>query len=274
MKTDGPEEPDILRRVVSPINDPAIRQHLNRIKADQFAFVGNNFSSRERVSKIETFTNQFTKFADYFLSGLNDFKHIYLLSGNSEYINTVFSLAPEINFFENDYRYYKIASQTYRKSKSPAGEFIMSYPSRQNGTTENLVNAKENKSPRRHLDVAYLALTNNPNLVNVSEFQTVGITLSKTFAIPFNRFSLMFSKEKIPHFDVLQNIGYCNLSAVEIARELLDIVTPEFWIKKYWNSYINLCREYKLSPSNCLLFAYNANGQRVSTSELFSEKIL
>ena len=263
-------EPDKLRRFVSPINDPALREIVSRLSVDQFAFLGNRGSVRERVSRVKAFIQIFERYAENFLVGLDGFSHIYVLNGNTDYIHTLISRATSVQFFDSDYRYYKIACEGLAKERSSIGELIFSFPSWRSGADENLILAKTQSFDKRHMDIAYMGLTKMYSVTDVSEFDSVGITLSKTCAMPFNRISIMYSKQSLPHLDLLQSIGYCNLSAIEIAREVLSFLTPDFWIRKYWDWYLRLCVEHKISPTNCLLFATNDKGQRVSTAELFT----
>lgn len=260
----------VTRTLVKPIDDKYLRAHLEKLSLDHFVVRDRTYKMSERQQILDKFKDNAFDYAASFLKNLERFPFLYVLNGNTHYIDTIVSMSQGISYFQDDYRYYAIAAKSFGKTSADCSDLIFSFPSWQFGDEKNLVQAKSSPREKRHLDVSYLGLVHDYAPPDVSMFETIGISFSKTLSLPYNRIAVMFSKQRVLHLEAMQMVGHCNLSGAAVATSLLEFMESEFWIKKYWSQYLDLCRANSLRPTNNLLVAYDLNGKRTSMAELFA----
>ncbi len=198
-----------------------------------------------------------------------NFPFVYIMNGNSDYLNDLFHRVDNIAFKKGDYSYY--SKWHYRLNKPcqilteprEVEDMVVSWPGYSNGDNTELDFALQCNPKRLHLDCAYLGLV-EPATIDVANFQTVSISLSKSLAIPYNRISILFSKTELPDIEILNKIGYVNLSAVHLAIHLLKNIPHDYWWNTYGSNLENVCRRYELTPTKSMMFAYDKHGRRLA----------
>jgi hypothetical protein len=253
----------IYNRLIKPLRTQLIQDTVGSMLPLQFSPHDQQLSYAERLEPIALLKRNIIKWASRHIWGLDQFSHMYVMNGNTDRINRLFSAGP-VRFLSTDYSYYSVLGPP---SLTPGDPSLVTWPGYSQGNTREL-NLVEISSPPNqiHLDSAYLGLTRDCEVINVSRFASIAISFSKTLAIPFNRISVLFTHTPDPQLDVLNSIGYVNLSGVHIANKLLVTLPPDYWSIMCGAHYDNMCSRYQLTPSNCFLFAFDRRGARVSTA--------
>jgi hypothetical protein len=268
----------LYKSLIKPLRDNKINELLNLAPLDIYSPYDKKFSLSERFDPIKELRNTLVTWSQPAIAGLDTFPYTYVANGNTEWLNHLFaSNSGTIAWKKGDYSYYKLCATSFDKefteleNPQEIDDLILSWPGYAYGDSTELDFAKRCKSARLHLDVAYLGTT-SPIQTDVSEFETVAITLSKTLAIPYNRISMVFSKHSIPTYDIMNSIGYVNLSGVNIANYLLKHIDIGYFWNTYNSLYQNICDKLELTPTQCILTAY-AKTQRISTASFLMDAI-
>ena len=259
----------LYRSLIKPIRDKNLLSIINNISVDQFSPYDKELNFEERILPIKKFIKDFKIWATP-ISGLHKFDYVYITNGNTDALNILFSQQEGLLFDQLDYRYYSILEKILQQNHNSSQDIIFTWPSYNDGTNY-FVEKYKNFEGRKHLDIAYLGLT--PYMfLDTSSFETVNISFSKTLSIPFNRIGITFSKHPIPILETMNKIGYINLSGVMIAHEILKNIKINYWMDNYWDTYLKICADNNLMPTNCILFAYD-NNIRVGIAELYDHYI-
>lgn len=257
--------------LIKPIRDQQLRSLIQQVSHDLLSPWDKELRFAERLEPIAAFRQALMSWAQD-LKGLERFPYFYVVNGNTEWLNHLIGFGKGvIGWKSGDYTYYgHMARCTGREfselqQPGPVDEMIISWPGYANGDSTELEFSRSCPAKRKHLDVAYLGLV-RPEELDVSEFSTVAISMSKTLGIPFNRVAMVFSQEEITTLSVMNRIGYVNLSGVNLATHLLKNLPAGYFWARYHQAYADLCAKHSLRPTNCLLFAYDQNGSRISTA--------
>lgn len=265
--------------LIKPIRDRRINDLIRGVDHSLLSPWDRELNFTERLRPISRFRDLLVTWAGDQLEGLADFPHHYVVNGNTEYLNHVIGFGKgTVGWKSGDYSYYPHIARTmgrsFRDLDSPGqvDEMITSWPGYSNGDAAELDFALSCTAARRHLDVAYLGLT-RPISVDLSPFSTVGISLSKSLSIPFNRVAMVFSREEIPTLSMMNRIGYVNLSGVNLACHLLESIEPGYMWDTYGSTYQEEMSRNGLRATNCILVAYDQKGGRIGTAP-FMNRVL
>jgi hypothetical protein len=262
---------EFYKTLIKPIRDDFISSIINEAnKPETYSPWDNQFNWAERHRPIIKLKRLTTKWASNWLIGLSNrnFPYIYIMNGNSHSLDELFRRVDNIAFKKNDYTYY--SQWHFRQGKQyqvlekpqPVSDMVVSWPGYSNGDSTELDFALQCNPERLHLDCAYLGLA-EPNQIDVSRFETISISFSKSLSIPYNRISVLYSKNPIPELEILNKIGYVNLSGVNLANALLEKVPHDYWWNNYGNKIEKLCANHDLTPTKSILFAYDKSGRRL-----------
>jgi len=263
---------EFYKTLIKPIRDDFISAIINEANnLETYSPWDNQFNWRERHDPIEQLKRSTTEWASNWLLGLDDvnFPHIYIMNGNSHSLDVLFGRVDNIAFKKNDYTYY---SQWHKRTgkqcqildePQTVKDIVVSWPGYSNGDKTELDFALQCNPERLHLDCAYLGLA-EPDQIDVSKFETISISFSKSLSIPYNRISVLYSKNEIPELELLNKIGYVNLSGVNLANILLEKVPSTYWWDTYGSKIEKICANHDLTPTKSILFAYNKNKKRIS----------
>ena len=267
----------IYDKLIKPIRDRYISSCIENLTIETYSPYDKDLNFEERLAPILKFKEKVLDWTKNTIYGLDSFPYVYVVNGNTDYLNNIFMAAEgTLAWKKGDYSYYSILARflnkNYQELEHPqeVDNFICSWPGYSNGDSTEYEFARQCKAKRLHLDVAYLGLT-EPVAVNAGDFSTVGISFSKSLSIPYNRIALVFSKKEIITLSLMNKIGYVNLSGVKIASALLDKIPPDYWWNKYKDEYILATTTNQMTTTKCILFAY-INNVRQSTAHFFTQK--
>jgi hypothetical protein len=254
------------QRLIKPIRDEHVNSLINQLSSIDLSPWDRELNFEERRGPIQRLIGNTMRWCGDWITGLDRFPHTYVANGNTDYINNVMvNTKGVIGWHADDYTYYSyIASQLGRdhlplRSPGRVDDMVVSWPGYGQGTSTELEFSRECDTIRRHLDVAYLGLT-KPITVDASEFDTIGISFSKSLSIPFNRISVVFSRREIPTMTMMNKIGYVNLSGVRLANHLMENLDVGYWWRTYGGRRMeDLCERNSITPTDCVLFGYSGS---------------
>lgn len=262
---------DIYRRLIKPIRDDYISEIISGIDNSLVIPYDKHLNWAERMVPIKYLREQFTKWSETWISGLEKFPYLYIMNGNTDYLNSLFRSRP-VAWKNGDYSYYQHWHSSTRTPgvglTEPASvkDIVISWPGYSKGDSTELDFAKSCDAERIHIDCAYLGLT-SPQHLDASIAETVSISFSKTLSIPYNRIALLFSKTEIAELSTLNKLGYVNLSGVKLVSEILKKFDINHWWKTYGGDRLQkLCDEHQLTATNCILFGYQGSN-RINLAE-------
>jgi hypothetical protein len=268
--------------LIKPIRDQRMDSLIRSLDPVLMSPWDQNLNLAERLIPVERFRKNLLSWAKDSLIGLDQFDHSYVVNGNTEYLNHVIGFGQgSIGWKRGDYSYYPYIAQATKRvfveldsdASDAPDELIASWPGYAHGDSAELDFIRQYTATHKHLDVSYLGTT-APLSTNVLDFDTVGVSLSKTLCIPFNRIAMVFSRREIPSLSVLNRIGYVNLAGVNIANHLMENLSSTYMWDTYSHHYHRLMAEHGLQPTNCLLIAYDGNGRRVSTAQVMQKVMM
>ena len=271
---------ELYKTLIKPIRDDFISGIIDQANtSDTFSPWDKDLSWKERQAPIIELKTLVKNWASNWLENLDkrNFPFIYIMNGNSDYLNDLFRRRPNIAFKKGDYSYYSKWHQRLGlhcgvlTEPAPVEDIVVSWPGYNYGDSTELDFARKCNPVRLHLDCAYLGLV-EPIKTDVTGFETVAISLSKSFAIPYNRISVVFSKTELPDLEILNKIGYVNLDAVKIAVKLLKSVPHDYWWKTYSGKIAEVCQRHGLTPTKSIMFAYDKYGRRLSLAPYLREQ--
>lgn len=261
------------KKLIKPIRDTELSNIIKNINSKDLCPYDEKLNFQERLIGIDELKYKIQKWSSDWIVGLENFNYVYVLNGNTDNINTIFFTNSELMHWNKyDYTYYKYWHVNNQKQylelekSKKVSSIIASWPGYSQGDDTEINFALLCNADKIHVDIAYMGLT-KPIKLDVKNFQTVSISFSKTLSIPYNRISLLYSKNKIPHLEILNNIGYVNLSGVNLVNKILDHFSLNYWWEKYSKYLDVLCKNNNLIKTNCILFAYDSQGNRVSLAE-------
>ena len=263
---------DFYRKLIKPIRDPYIEDLINKVDSSIYSPYDKELNWEERTTPINLLKTKFLEWTKDWVSGLDQFSYVYIMNGNTDSLNTIFSKSDNgMAWQKGDYSYYNFWHTIQRKpytelvKPQPVSNLVLSWPGYSWGNHDQLEFALQCNAESMHLDSAYLGLV-KPSSIDASIFDTASFSFSKSLAIPYNRISLLFSKKEIPSLVIMNKLGYVNLSGVKLATHLLQNISPNYWWDTYSSKLDNLCLNNNLRKTDCILFAYNGD-QRVSLAE-------
>jgi hypothetical protein len=266
---------DFYRKLIKPIRNTYVSALIDQVDANIYSPYDKELSWEERISPITELKNSFLEWSKDSISGLDQFPYMYVMNGNTDSLNVIFSNADNMAWQKGDYSYYNYWHTIQRKQHQELTEpqsvsnIVVSWPGYSWGNSDQLEFAKQCNATSMHLDCAYLGLV-KPARIDASIFDTASFSFSKSLAIPYNRISLLFSKKEIPSLVIMNKLGYVNLSGVKLATHLLKNISPNYWWDTYSSKLDELCIKNNLRKTDCILFAYNED-QRVSLAEYWKE---
>jgi len=263
---------EFYKKLIKPIRDENITKILESANLEVFSPWDQQLTWAERLTPIKQLRDNFTKWADEWLTSLDKLPFMYVMNGNTDSLNNIFQNSKgTMSWIKDDYSYYahwhNQSKKQFKELNAPTDvdDIVVSWPGYSWGNRDQLEFARNCNATRMHLDCAYLGLV-KPDTIDVSDFETVSISFSKTLAIPYNRISLLFSKNEIPNLTLMNNLGYVNLAGVKLSNYIISNLKINYWWDNYSIRLEKLCAENNLRKTDCILFAYNGDN-RISLAE-------
>jgi hypothetical protein len=262
---------EFYKTLIKPIRDDFISSIINEAtKPETYSPWDKELHWKERWDPKEKLKRLTTKWASNWLINLTkrNFPYVYVMNGNSNSLDELFRRVDNITFKRGDYSYYSEWHNRTGKQcqilEEPRSvrDMVVSWPGYSQGDRTELDFALQCNPERLHLDCAYLGLA-EPDQIDVTNFETISVSFSKSLSIPYNRISILYSKKEIPEIEILNNIGYINLSGVNLATALLEKMPQTYWWDNYGSKIEKVCTRYNLTPTKSIMFAYDKHGRRL-----------
>ncbi len=275
-------------KLIKPIRDDRINSIIENLEVYQTSTWDRDFTFAERLLPKQKLFYTFTNWIRNYVTGLESFQERYVCNGNTDSINHIFMERKFNRVFtlDNEYSYYgylchtlgitKIVFNEDELGKITTNDLVcITYPNSYNGKEENrsaIIKKLQERNIPIYIDVAYCGLTTPFHLDLVANENTYfSFTFSKTMSIGFNRIGLMFTGRSIPGLEIMNKIGYINLSGVHLANALMEALPCDYMYKTYSSQYENICKEMNLTPTDCILYGHDAYGQKYCISELYKK---
>jgi hypothetical protein len=262
---------ELYKTLIKPIRDDFVSNIIREAStSEMYSPWDKEFRWKERWDPPAKLKRLAIHWANNWLINLTkrNFPYVYIMNGNSHSLDELFRRVENIAFKKGDYSYY---SEWFKKTgkhcqileePKSVDDMVVSWPGYSQGDRTELDFALQCNPARLHLDCAYLGLV-EPDQIDVTKFETISLSFSKSFSIPYNRISILYSKKEIPELEILNGIGYVNLSAVNLAIALLEKMPATYWWDNYGSKIKKVCSNHNLTPTKSILFAYDRHGRRL-----------
>jgi hypothetical protein len=279
----------IYNKLTKPIRDSKINSIISSISSDKAFPADVNFSFQERLIVKHELIETFIPWVKSHIDGIREFNFKYIANGNSDALNMIFMQRKfkHIYFLKKEYSYYShicgllnlehTAIDLSEIDKVTSGDlFLISIPSSHDGTAIErlgLVNKLQEKNVRIFIDVAYCGLTEPFYLkLNSTKNTYLSFTFSKSSSLSFNRIAILFSDLSIPGIDIMNKLGYVNLSGANAAIALMKNLPVDYFYNTYKDQYEKICQEKNLTPTKCILFGHDQNKEKYCTTPYYNLK--
>ena len=218
--------------------------------------------------------------------GFDQLTEKYITNGNTDSLNLVFlsNKFNKIYTLEKEYIYYSHLSQSLSipivnfnldnlDILSNDGIVCLSVPSARDGIIENkqkIIDYCQEKNIPIFIDVAYCGLT-EPYQISIKNTSNTyfAITFSKTLTLAYNRIGVLYCGKPVVSLSILNKLGYVNLSAANIAIELIKQFPCDYIYNTYKDQYLEICARMNLKPTKCILFGHDQNNEKFSVTEYY-----
>lgn len=266
-------------KLTKPIRDSKITGILESIDTNKVFPSDSEFNFKERLAVKTELISCFIPWVEDFLSGLEQFNHKYIANGNSDALNMLFMKKDfsRVCFLKNEYSYYshlcKVLHIEYAEIDladidllSNKDLFLISLPSSYDGSSSErikLIGQLQERAIPVFIDVAYCGLTEPFYLKLASANNTyLAFTFSKSSSLAFNRIAIMFSSTEIPGLEIMNKIGYINLSGANAAIAIMKSIPVDYFYITYRDQYTSICQSQNLKPTKCILFGHDQNNDK------------
>ncbi len=274
-------------KLTKPIRDPHINNLISQLGIDDVSHYDKQFTFSERLLHKQKLTTEFCKWVSPFFSGLESFSEKYICNGNTDAINHVF-LQKKFNkvyTLDNEYSYYgylcqqlgieKVIFTANSIDKITQDDIVfISIPNSYDGSIgerSTIVQQLQERNINLFIDVAYCGLTSPFKIHIANAGNTIfAFSFSKTLGLSFNRIAVCFANRPIPGLEVMNKIGYVNLSGARIATHLMKNVDCDYIYKKYITQYDQICQTKQLSVTDCILFAHDSNKEKYCVTDQYA----
>jgi len=226
------------------------------------SFSNNDFTLLERFKIIKRFENTLrSKLKSYI--NLSQLKHCYVINGITEGLNNWISNSTKLHILKNDYTYYERLSNIRGielVDLDSCDRVVISCPFSYDGNTNTqqdiIYQCAEQDIPIL-IDMAYLGTT-NPFTLDISKNKQVQIaySMSKHYALPFDRIGLLWSSQEDQSLNILNQVGYVNITGIQRAQLLLNHFDIDYIYKNYKQSSDKIIDQLNLKQTECVLFGH------------------
>jgi histidinol-phosphate/aromatic aminotransferase/cobyric acid decarboxylase-like protein len=275
-------EQAIYNKLTKPLRDSNIKEILSDIDSSKAFPTDEAFTFNERLIVKQELIETFIPWVKDYLEGFS-FNFKYVTNGNTDAINMIFMHRNfnRVCFLKDEYIYYSHICKQLNLNSLIIDEkdidlltkddlFLISLPASYNGETNSrlhLIQKLQKKEVKLFIDVAYCGLTNPFHLKLASTKNTyVAFTFSKTASLSFNRIGILFSDFAIPGLDIMNKLGYVNLSGANAAIAIMKNIPVDYFYSTYKKQYASICKSLDLTPTECILFGHTSKGEKVCTT--------
>ena len=274
----------LYNKLTKPIRDSKMYSVIDQIPARELCPADVEFNFKERLIVKNNLISKFIPWVEDFFTGISKFKHKYVANGNSDAVNMILLQHnyDRIVFLKNEYSYYshicdslnlcyKTFSLDSINTLTESDLVLISLPSSYDGDSEDkieIINELQKRNLRVLVDVAYCGLTKPFKFhFTVTKNTYFAFTFSKTLSLAYNRIAVIFSDSEIPGLEVMNKIGYLNLSGANAAIRLMNEFKPDYIYQTYKDQYSKICSKLELAETLCILFGHDPNGNKFCISQ-------
>ena len=274
-------------RLTKPIRDSVINNIIESMPVNKLAPWDKEFTFAERLLPKNALLSKFPQWVSSHFTGFDKLPFRYVCNGNTDSLNHIFMQGKFDRVFtlDNEYTYYGHLCQELGKEKiifnldnieqiTSRDLVCISVPNAFNGSVNDridIINILQKNNIPVYIDVAYCGLT-DPFLVNIQPTSNTyfAFSFSKTLALGFNRISVLYSGTAIPGLDIMNKIGYINISGVNIVNALIKQLPCDYIYKTYKDQYLPICNRLGLTPTSTILVAHDAAKQKYCITDEYN----
>jgi hypothetical protein len=274
------------RKLTKPIRDSVINHVIESMPVDKLIPWDKEFTFAERLLPKNTLLSKFPAWVSSHFTGFDKLSFRYVCNGNTDSLNHIFMQGKFDRVFtlDNEYTYYGYLCQELGKEKvifnldtieqiTPRDLVCISLPSAYNGSVDDrtaIISILQKNNIPVYIDVAYCGLT-EPFLVNIRPTSNTyfAFSFSKTLAVGFNRISVVYSGSAISGLDIMNKIGYVNISGINIVNTLMKQLPCDYIYNTYKDQYLPICDRLGLTPTKTILVAHDTNKQKYCITDQY-----
>ena len=271
-------------KLTKPLRDTVMDAVLREIPFEDSYTKDIDFNFLERLKVKSVLFKLFSPWVDKYFTGFENFSNQYVTNGNTEALSMLMANMHlnKIYTLPNEYNFYGYIAKTLGKEHviinciediANDGIVLLSVPGSRDGEIKSkqvvIDHCQTNDIPL-FIDIAYCGLT-KPSKIKIGKSSNtyVAFSFSKTVGLSFNRIGIMFTNKDVPTLDIMNKIGYVNLSGAKAAIKMMRGIPCDYVYNTYKDQYAAICKEKGLTKTNCILFGLDKNGDKFCTTEFY-----
>lgn len=271
-------------KLTKPLRDTVMDNLLREIPFEDSYTKDVDFNFFERIKVKTVLFKLFTPWVDKYFTGFENFTNQYITNGNTEALSMLMAnlAVDKIYTLPNEYTFYGYIAKTLGKEHitinsiediGTDGIVLLSVPGSRDGeikSKQELIDHCQANNIPLFIDIAYCGLTKPAKIkIGKSSNTYVAFSFSKTVGLAFNRIGIMFTNKDVPTLDIMNKIGYLNLSGAKAAIKMMRGIPCDYVYTTYKDQYAAICKEKGLTKTNCILFGLDKNGDKFCTTEFY-----
>jgi hypothetical protein len=203
------------------------------------------------------------KFEDWIYSSNQTVKGLpeksFLASGITDAFNMLYGMYDVIGIFPGEYSYHRLVLPKHRITYDldTADVIIISHPFSADGmSSAERLKIADNYNKPIFVDCAYFGVCNNISFdfTQYKNIDSVAFSLSKTFGTGSYRIAKVFSNSEYPAH-IYEEWEYHLHSSAAYHYDMINKISPDDTYNKFRSLQLQICNEYKLTPSDTVIFA-------------------
>lgn len=271
-------------KLTKPLRDSVMDNALREIPFEDSYTKDVDFNFLERLKIKTTMFKLFAPWVEQYFTGFEHFSNQYITNGNTEALSMLMSnmSLEKIYILPDEYNFYNYIAKMLGKECvtvnnvediTTDGIMLISVPASRDGdiiSKQSIIDYCQSNNVPLFVDIAYCGLT-EPGKIKIQRSPNtyVAFSFSKTVGLAFNRIGIMFTNKDVPTLDIMNKIGYLNLSGAKAAIKMMRSIPCDYVYKTYKDQYANICKEHGLTRTNCILFGHDKNGDKFCTTEFY-----
>lgn len=210
------------------------------------------------------------------LSGFEGFNRIDIINGCTQFIDNIYMSDNPPQTIKGDYRYHERLQRCIyftEPGKLVKGlPLIIAMPFPRIGAKhehmQEILDEAYEKNIEVHIDGAWISCCRDIVFdCNHPAIKSIAISLSKGLGLGWNRIGLRWSNVGADSITIMNDFNMNNRALAIIANYFLDNVESDYLWNHHSDNYYKICRDFNLTPTNCIFLAKNGN-QPVGLSPL------
>lgn len=203
------------------------------------------------------------------LSGFDKFNRVDIINGCTQFIDNIYMNDSITQIIKGDYKYHERLQRCVYFVEE--GSLIKGLPliiampfPREGDMHENMLSILDEcleKNIDVHIDGAWITSCKDITFdFSHPSIKSVGISLSKGLGLGWNRIGLRWTRDPKPDSITIMNDFHMNNRALAIvANYFLEHTEPDYLWNKHRDNYNRVCKDFDLTPTNCIFLAKKDN---------------